>query len=797
MELVEGQTLRQLKERGAIRPRRLLNLAAQIASALAKAHAAGIVHRDLKPDNLMVSSDDHAKILDFGVAKLTGDPVGVVSEATTVDRGTEPGVLLGTVGYMSPEQASGGVADFRSDQFSFGLVLYELLSGRRPFQRATTVETLSAIIRDDPAPLELSDPALAPVGWIVERCLAKAPEDRYASTHDLAMDLARARDRLGDRTASAPAAPRKTIGRREVLAMAGVLALAVAGSALFVRYFGGGRGGAPNPTQFVIMPPAGGDFLFTAGVSPLALSPDGRRLAFIARADLTRPQQAWLRAFDSIESRPVAGTEGATALFWSPDSATLGFFAGGKLKRVPISGGDVTTICDAREGQGASWNRDDVILFAPGENDSLWRVPAGGGTPTAVTKIDPAQKEAGYMWPAFLPDGKHYVFFLFGEKYGLYLGALDSTERTQLVSGGYAAAAVEPDWLFFMSTATSTALDGKLVAQRLDLAAKKLMGNPVVVTEKVNVSGPTPGLAVSSGGNVAYFTGPVSGDITQLTWMRPDGTTIRTVGPADTYLSVRLSPNERQAAVDRLGMPPAVMIVDLERGSTSLQTFGPQYDSTPIWAPDGRSLVFASAQGAPPNLFIKSLDTQGDPRRLTTNTIMQFPQSWSRDGTIAFTQVNPNTAGDVWVVPASGGQPPRALLQTKFDEFNPRISPDGAWLAYVSNESARPEVYVTRLPQGTGKWPVSVGGGDYPMWRPDGRELYYRRPDGMLMAVTVGEGTEFAPGTPRPRFILPARLPELGAGTFYDVAEDGRLLVNVFVEHRTTPATVILNWTPK
>jgi dipeptidyl aminopeptidase/acylaminoacyl peptidase len=227
------------------------------------------------------------------------------------------------------------------------------------------------------------------------------------------------------------------------------------------------------------------------------------------------------------------------------------------------------------------------------------------------------------------------------------------------------------------------------------------------------------------------------------------------------------------------------------------QTFGPYYDSTPIWAPDGRSLVFASAQDAPPNLFITSLDTQGDPRRLTTSTIMQFPQSWSRDDTIAFLQVNPTTAGDVWVVPASGGQPPRPLLHSKFDEFNPRISPDGAWLAYVSNESARPEVYVTRLPQGTGKWPVSVGGGDYPMWRPDGRELYYRRPDGMLMAVTVGEGTEFAPGTPRPRFILPARLPELGAGTFYDVAEDGRLLVNVFVEHRTTPATVILNWTPK
>jgi hypothetical protein len=322
MELVDGQTLRQLLGRGAVPPRRLLRIAAQIASALAKAHAAGIVHRDLKPENLMVSSDDNAKILDFGVAKLTGDASGDLSEATTVDRGTQPGALLGTVGYMAPEQASGGASDFRSDQFSFGLVLYELLTGRRAFERATPAETLAAVIRDELPPLELPQPSLVPLGWVVERCLAKAPADRYASTHDLAFDLARIRDGLGDRPASTTASRAAAVGRRELVAWVAVVVLGALGLALLLRGSGRQRDESGGPVRFTLAAPAGGDFEFTVGVSPFALAPDGRRLAFVASVEGQRRPQAWLRSFDSLESRPLAGTQGASGLFWSPDGST-------------------------------------------------------------------------------------------------------------------------------------------------------------------------------------------------------------------------------------------------------------------------------------------------------------------------------------------------------------------------------------------------------------------------------------------------------------------------------------------
>ena len=285
-------------------------------------------------------------------------------------------------------------------------------------------------------------------------------------------------------------------------------------------------------------------------------------------------------------------------------------------------------------------------------------------------------------------------------------------------------------------------------------------------------------------------------DISQLTWMRRDGTAAGTVGPPGPYMNVRLSPDGRYAAVDRFSPAPAVWLIDIARGSISRVSFGTQYDSTPIWAPDGRSFVFASARDTPPNLYIKQLDTQGEDRRLFTSTIQSFPQSWSRDGLIAFVSVDPATRNDIWLVPASGDQKPWPLIQTPFVETHARISPDGRWLAYVSNETGRQAVYVTRFPQPGTKWAVSVGGGNFPMWRPDSRELYYRAPDGKLMAVTVGAGSELDPGAPTPLFTPHANPAALGVGTYYDVAADGRFLINMFVERVTPPATVVLNWTP-
>jgi Tol biopolymer transport system component len=785
MELVDGRTVRQLVAHGPLPPRKALSIAAQIASALAKAHAAGIVHRDLKPENLMVSSDDHAKILDFGLAKLTGDPLGPSSDRTTIGHATRAGVVLGTVAYMSPEQAAGAVTDFRSDQFSFGLVLYEMLTGRQPFDRPTSAETMAAIIKDDLPPLGLPSVPV-PVQWILDRCLTKAPEQRYASTHDLARDLANVRDHVSGGMAPATVSRKPKQYMREVAAWSLAAILGVAVLALVIRDRAPTGASSAGPVRMTLTPPPGGVFHMGVGETPFAFSPDGHRLAFVAVVEARR--QIWVRSFDSLDARALAGTEGASSPFWSPDGTTIGFFAGNKLKRVPAVGGDVGTICDSRGGGGATWNRDDVILFAPSIDGGLWRVAAGGGTPAAVTTLDAARGESGHYSPIFLPDGRHYVFGLIGgDGIGLYLASLDSAERTLLLPGPVWPALSERGDLFYW-------LESNLMAQRLDVAARRLVGDPIRVAEGVVRIGPTPGMAVSPRGDVIYWPGDLN--ITQLTWVSREGKTLGTVGPPGPYMNVRISPDGKRAAVDRFDPRPSIWVADLDRPTMSRMTSGNVYDSTPIWAPDGKSFAFALAVDTPPNLYVKAFDAQGDVRRLFRSTLQSFPQSWSRDGVIAFIRIDPKTNSDIWLVPATGDREPWAILQTPFVEMHARISPDGRWLAYVSDESGQNQVYVTQFPKPAGKWTVSSGAGAHPVWRHDSRELYYRAADGMLMAVSVGAGSDFNASAAKPLFKVDARPGRLGLGTYYDVAADGRFLMNLFVERTSSPAVVILNWAP-
>ncbi|HEX5216400.1 MAG TPA: hypothetical protein VFV98_13130, partial [Vicinamibacterales bacterium] len=417
----------------------------------------------------------------------------------------------------------------------------------------------------------------------------------------------------------------------------------------------------------------------------------------------------------------------------------------------------------------------------------LMRVPAGGGVPTTLTTLDAARREALHMLPAFLPDGRHYVFSsVGGDRGGVYLGVLDSAERTLLVPDAGAIGVSEPDRIFFVQK-------HKLMTQRVDVAGRKVVGDPILVAENIATSGPTPAAAVSPRGDIVYWSGIQ--DTTQLTWMTRDGTAAGLVGSPGPFMNVAISPDGRQAAVDHLDTDSGIWIVDLVRGTTTRATFGETYESTPVWSPDSKTFAFAAAHQAPPNLFMKRLDAQVEERRLVESTIQSFPQSWSRDGLIAFTSIDNKTRGDIWVVPASGEQPPRPILQTTFAETHARISPDGRWLAYDSNESGRPEVYVTAFPQPGAKWPISVDGGAWPVWRADSRELYYRAPGGRLMAVGITAEREFKAGLPMPLFQLRTNTGGLGAGTFYDVAADGRFLVNVFVDRTIPPAAVILHWT--
>ena len=785
MELVDGQTLRQLIARGPVAPRRALSIAAQVASAMAKAHAAGIVHRDLKPENLMVSTDDHAKVLDFGLAKLAGEPTGTLSDATTLGQQTRSGVILGTVAYMSPEQAAGGIADFRSDQFAFGLVLYEMLTGRRPFERPTSAETLAAIIRDELPPLDLPDGVPVPVRWLLERCLAKAPEHRYASTHDLARDLANVRDHVSGGMAPGPVSQRRRRNVREIVAWSLAAVLGIAALVLAVQRPGAGTV-ADGPVRMTLTPPPGGVFYMSVGATPFAFSPDGRRLAFAAVVEGRR--RIWVRGFDSLDARALAGTEGGFSPFWSPDGTTIGFFTSDKLKRIPALGGEVATICDAHNGAGATWNRDNVILFAPSIDGGLSRVAAGGGTPAVVTTLDAARGESGHFAPAFLPDGRQYVFGLIGgDGAGVYLASLDSADRTQLVPGPVWPALTGRGDLMFWS-------GNNLMSQRLDVAGRRMLGDPVLVAENVVRIGPTPGMAVSARGDVIHWAGDLN--VTQLTWMSREGKALGTVGTPGPYMNLRISPDGTRAVVDRFDPQPSIWVVDLQRPTMSRLTSGNIYDSTPIWAPDGKSFVFALATDTPPNLFVKTLDAQGEVRRLARNTLQSFPQSWSRDGLIAFVVIDRRTRSDIWLVPASGDREPWPIIQTTFGESHAQVSPDSRWLAYVSDESGQNQVYVTQFPKPSGKWTVSSGAGGWPVWRPDSRELYYRAPDGTLMAVAVGAEADFQASAARPLFKPEARPGHLGIGTYYDVAADGRFLVNVFVERSSSPAVVVLNWAP-
>jgi Tol biopolymer transport system component len=798
MELVDGMTLREILEAGAMPPRRALQVAAPIADGLASAHEAGIVHRDLKPENLMVSHDGFGKILDFGLAKLLADPdsrAGGHPPVTTITaHGTHPGTTMGTVGYMSPEQASGSVADHRSDQFSFGLVLYEMLTGRRAFSRATSVETLSAIIRDEPPSLRELNPAIpVPVEWIVDRCLAKIPSDRYGSTRDLARDLATARDHFSQLTASgvagvSAAASGVRAGRRELVAWVLVATLFAAGLALVFRATSRPSTDLAVPIRFALSPPKDVNFAWTIGASPFAVSPDGRHLAFTATGPDKR-RRLWVHSFDSIESRPIAGTEDASGAFWSPDGLAMGFFTPDRLKRVSISGGDVGVICDAQFGGGATWNRDGVIVFAPRIDTPLYRVSATGGIPTPLTTLDAGRGEGAHVRPLFLPDGRHFVFVVIGgDGQGTYVASLDSAERTRISPEALAWGFSAPDFLFFMR-------DRTLMAQRIDLQRFNLLGQPMRVAEGVDRQGPTAAVAVSASATLVYWQG--SRVITQPTWFQRSGTVAGTLGPPAAYMNVALSPDGEQAAADRFDLTPGIWLLHRARGTVTRATLGGIFESTPVWSPDAAAIVFAAARDTPPNLYVKRMGVSGEEERLFGNTFQMFPQSWSADGRfIAYVTAHPKTGWDIWLFPVTGDRTPTPFLQTQFDEGNARISPDGRWMAYSSNESGSDGVYVTRFPQPGGKWSVSPKGGSFPIWRRDGRELFYRAPDGQLMAVPIAAGADFQPGVAVPLFNPSAAVGTLGLGTFYDVAPDGRFLINVFVERTSPPATVVLNWRP-
>jgi len=790
MELVKGETLRQLIEHGPLPVKRVLAIGAQVADGLAKAHEAGIIHRDLKPENVMVTTDGFAKILDFGLAKLVEH---ARHEADTVAKPlTSPGTVLGTTAYMSPEQAMGREADARSDQFSLGAVLYELLTGRRAFDKPTTVETLSSIVRDEVPPIkELQPSTPTPVAWIIERCLQKDPNDRYASTRDLARDLATARDRLSELTSrveTSMARPPRRFGIREIAAWTAAAALAV--TALMINNAREKTPAAPGLLRFTLNPPPQTQFLSGFTSPPFALSPDGKHVVFVAGSRVQT--SLWIQSFDSLQARPLPDTDQAVGPFWSPDGKQIGFFSRRSLKRIAIDAVESKVIAEGVTGGGggATWNADGVIVFAGGVDVGLSRVSAEGGPVTQLTRLDVSHNEAGHLSPVFLADGKHFAFWILSpENAGIYVASLDSPTPVNL-SAEQSMLRYGAGYLFFVR-------DRTLLAHRIDDAGSKLLGEPIRVADDVEDGPIVGGFSVSNTGTIVHWPGSLA--VSQPTWISRAGTVLGTIGPRGVYGSVALSPDASEVAVDRFDGQPGIWRLDMRGGITRVSS-GARYQSTPLWRPDGSGIAYTAAIDTPPNLYFKRFDREGADTRLFFDRMQAFPQGFSPDGRLlTYTTITPETSNDIWVVDMSApagrdGYPRRPLLATRFSEAYSRISPDGRWLAYTSNESGQMNVYVAPLAQLALKRSVSTEGGSFPVWSRNGGELYYTHA-GQMTAVAISTvGDSLRLGAATTLFAAGLSGGELGVSTPYDVAADGRFMINRFVERTDPPATVIVNW---
>jgi serine/threonine protein kinase len=789
-ELLEGETLRERMGGVALPQRKAIDYALQTAHGLAAAHEKGIVHRDLKPENLFITKDGRVKILDFGLAKLTGAADGSQPQTEIPTRrvNTDPGMVMGTIGYMSPEQLRGKPTDHRSDIFSFGAILYEMLSGRRAFRGESTADTMSAILREDPPELSGTNKTINPaLERVVNHCLEKSPEERFHSASDLAFAIeavsgsATTSESTTTVLSGLPTSKRK---RREILAwvVAGVLLIACASLALL--YFWP-RAVDRRPISFAIEPPDK-----VTEVREPAFSPDGRLIVFQGISE-GKPA-LYLRAFDSINAQRIAGTDNGNLPFWSSDSRSIGFFSDNKLKKVDLTGGVPQTLCNAANGGGGTWDREGTILFAI-EGHGLQRVSASGGEPTLALPLDSSRLEIEHDYPIFLPDGKHFLYESFKGGRGateIYVGSLQNDQRKLLMKNESNVAYVAPGYVLFAREFT-------LMAQAFDASKLELSGEPFPVLENVAYSSNSgfSHFSVSENGTIVFWKGSDAGR--QLAWFDRSGKQIAAVGPPGTYNDVMLSPDEKRAAMQKIdGGNSDIWIMDLVRGAPLRFTFSPASEDNPSWSPDGSLLIYTSTNEGKTTFFRKNANGSGNEERIyETASAIDDGTDWSADGkNLLFESTGEKTLSDIWVLPLDGTSNAHPLLQSDFSEFHPRFSPDGRWIAYASTESGRPEIYVQSFPPAGGKWQVSTAGGAQPRWRRDGKELYFMTPERMLMAVDVKLGATFEMGTPKPLF--QTSVSSLSSPNRYDVSAVGQrfLVYSSINETSRTPIVVIVNW---
>jgi Tol biopolymer transport system component len=822
MEYVAGVTLQKKIGRG-LGLSELLNYAIDIASALARAHAAGIVHRDLKPSNVMITTDGVAKILDFGVAKLL-DPADDPETLTQTDAASRTGdnLPVGSVAYMSPEQAECRPIDARSDIFSFGAVVYEMATGARAFPGDSTASTLASVLREEPVPITtIAGDLPAELQRVVLRCLRKDPARRFQHMDDVGVALQELKEEIaiarapGPATASAPPPLRSLVGHMNLLhgGWLGWLVALVCLIALGYAYLERAHSDERTMRFFVALPDgwnlAQPTALSIGAPIALAVSPDGRQVAFVA-LNAAGTAFLWVRALDSLAARALAGTDDASAPFWSPNGQFVGFFAGGKLRKIDVSGGPPVTLCDAPvDVRGGTWSSSGVILFAPGASVSaplstgLQKVSASGGTPTAATMLE--KGEASHVGPSFLPDGRHFLYRVI--KVGetgpgpVYAASLDSPERTLVVRTGSMNVAFTQDYLLFLH-------DTSLMAQSFDARRLTLAGEAMPVAELVEAWGtPALGTFAASGALLAYRTAAPRVE-SQLTWLDRTGKVVAVVSDRANYGDVELSPDGTRAAVSLLDSRVGtrdLWVFDVARGVKTRLTSDRAEENTPVWSPDGSRIVFDSSRQGPLELFEKASDGAGVEKIVLADRRNKFPSSWSPDGRFLMYMVdNGEPSGwDLWVLPLFGDRTPFPFLQRPSNDVQGQFSFDGRWVTYASNESGRYEVYVTAFPEPRATRQISSGGGVWPRWRHDAKEIFYLAPDGKIMSAAVNaRGDTFEAGSSRALFDAHPK----NVRWPYSASPDGqRFLVNLPVDQavrpayglgqlNSTPLTVVVNW---
>jgi Tol biopolymer transport system component len=792
-ELLEGETLRQRLDRGPISVRKTIDIAIQIAQALSAAHERGIIHRDLKPENIFLTRDGHTKLLDFGLSKEQAAFASTTGGITIAGSETTPGTVMGTVGYMSPEQVRGQATDYRSDIFSFGTVLYEMLSGKRAFAGASSVETMHAILATDPPEIDTSIARIPPgLERIVRHCLEKDPADRFQSARDLSFALGS----LSGSETSLSALPASSVAAQKRFRWLAIAAIVtIAGLLAAIPLFYPSAGQKPQRMDFSIA---------TQGeVMHLALSPDGTMLAYVSPCD-TGEYALFVQKVGSLQGTKLVGTEGASFPFFSPDNGYIGFFASGRLKKVPVGGGASTVLATVLNPRGGSWSRNNVILYAPDAGGPLWRVDADGSNPRPLTDKIFDRGFSSHRWPMFLPDGEHFLFWQgnFNEKLndpsnGIYVSTLEGKSKTLLVTCKSTAGYANGE-LFYVDD------KGALVAVGYKAPQGAVSGKPRVIVEQVGVNPSTfwAAFSVAQNNTLLYHTG-TGAPLSQLTWVDRTGKEQGKIGEPGMIANPFISPDQTRISFDlanRRENNVDVWTYNLQNGTSARFTFDPSEETTGVWSRDGRTIAY---RGVSAKEILRTKNTSGLEKDVglamsPPGSWDLLPNSWSLDnkyvmGTVQF--LNGTSALVLTSVPDGKMT---TFLEGGGAKLNGQISPDGKWVAYESTETGDWEIFITTFPTAAGKLQVSRAGGKQPRWRADGKEIYYIDPSGVLIAVPVTTDPGLSTGTATPLFPSYSRPYISSTDLFtYDVSRDGsRFLVDRYYRPETVPPlNIVLNAT--